>query len=86
MVGDERACAYRYLRCLRYCEFFYNNRDNLFCRLLYVVFGFRLLRMGRKYSIKIPLNVCGYGLRIMHLSGGGGNFVECTKDWQLLWI
>lgn len=24
------------------------------------------------YSLKIPINTCGYGLRILHLSGGGG--------------
>ena len=28
--------------------------------------------MGLKLNIDIPLNVCGYGLRIRHLSGGGG--------------
>ena len=29
-------------------------------------------RLGLKYNISVGLNVCDYGLRIMHLSGGGG--------------
>ncbi|MBR6142469.1 MAG: serine acetyltransferase [Bacteroidaceae bacterium] len=72
LARDERACAYRYLKCLRFCEYFYNNRNIYLLKLLYYICRLRLSRMGRKYGIKIPLNVCGYGVRIMHLSGGGG--------------
>jgi len=32
-----------------------------------------------KLNIDIPLNVCGYGLRIRHLSGGGGILLNARK-------
>ena len=35
--------------------------------------------MGTKYGLQIPLNCCGYGLRIMHLSGGGGVHINAEK-------
>lgn len=79
IVCDERACAYRYLRCLRFSEFFYNNKKNKLLYLLYCFYRIKLLWLGRKYGIKIPLNVCGYGLRIMHLSGGGGVLINAKK-------
>ena len=39
---------------------------------MYYWYRFRQLRLGLRYNIKISPNVCGYGLRIIHLSGGGG--------------
>lgn len=35
--------------------------------------------MGFKYNLRIPLNVCGYGLTIYHLAGGGGCFVNAKS-------
>lgn len=70
-VGSENACVYRYLRALRHCEYHLNNKP-LIHRVLYCYHKYRLLRLGKKYLIKISPNVAGYGLRIMHLSGGGG--------------
>ena len=39
----------------------------------------RVKRIGSKHGIHIPLNCCGYGLRIMHLSGGGGVHINAIR-------
>lgn len=68
---SENALAFRYIKTLRYCEYHYNN-NSLMHRLAYYYYKFKKSRLGGKYHIQIPLNKTGYGLRIMHLSGGGG--------------
>lgn len=72
--GSENARAFRYLKCLRNCEYHYNN-NGLFHKLCYCFYRFYKGRLGSNYMIKIPLNIAGYGLRIPHLSGG--YFIEC---------
>lgn len=73
LYGSENAHVYRYLRCLRHCEYYLNtSKDCCFHRVMYLWYRFRLSRLGLRYNLKISPNVCGYGLRIMHLSGGGG--------------
>ena len=72
LAGSENACAFRYIKCMRHCEFHLNNSNNIIHKLLYAFYKLKLLRLGRKYSIQITPNTCGYGLRLMHLSGGEG--------------
>lgn len=73
LAGLENTAAYRYIKCLRYLEYHLNNSDSsLYHRILYFYYKFLQSRLGMKYSISIHPNTCGYGLRIMHLSGGGG--------------
>lgn len=80
LAGSDHVCVFRYLRCLRHCEYHLNNsKDSVFHRLLYLWYRFRLTRLGMKYSLSIRLNTCGYGLRIMHLSGGGGCRIGAIK-------
>ena len=69
--GSESAHVYRYLKCLRHCEFHYNS-TGLYHKVMSMYYRFRLHRMGLRYGIRIPLNVCGYGLTIYHIAGGGG--------------
>lgn len=40
----------------------------------------RLYQLGGKYKIQIPLNVCGYGVALLHLSGGGGVLLNAKKS------
>ena len=68
--GKENAYILKYLRILRHCEYHTNNQG-IFHNVLAFFYQTRLNHLGLKLSIKIPLNCCGYGLRIMHLSGGG---------------
>lgn len=71
-LGAENACAYRYLRCMRKYEYHVNNRQNsLYHRLLSYYYKIKVIHFGRKYSIQITPNTCGYGLRLLHLTGGG---------------
>ncbi len=69
--GMENARVVHYLRYLRHTEYHYNNKG-LWHRLCYLFYNMRTHQLGFKYHIQIPLNKTGYGLRIMHLSGGGG--------------
>lgn len=80
LEGSESAHAFKYLKTLRYCEYYYNTKkDRLFSRLMFKLYYIKLKRLGLKLSIQIPLNVCGYGLRIIHLSGGGGIVLNAKK-------
>jgi len=78
LAKHETALAYRYLQALRKAEYHTNNTGILhsFGALYY---RYKLSRLGSKYHIKIPLNKTGYGLRIMHLSGGGGILLNINK-------
>ena len=77
IAGSDHVCAFRYLKCLRHCEYHLNNLEG--SRLLYLWYKFRLTRLGMKYSISIRPNVCGCGLHIMYLSGGGGCRIGALK-------
>ena len=73
LIHEDHACIFHYLNNLRHCEYHFNNsKNNLYHKLLFYYYKCNLTRLGSKYSIYIRLNTCGYGLRIMHLSGGGG--------------
>lgn len=71
-IGNENAVVRHYLYILRHCEYHYNNKG-WWHKLLYVFFKIRLSRLGRKYNIQVPINRTGYGLRMMHIAGGGGS-------------
>lgn len=72
LVGKENAYIFKYLKLLRHAEYHYNNRRSIFHKCLYYYYKIRQTRLGLKLKVSIHLNECGYGLRIMHLSGGGG--------------
>lgn len=78
LLGKEQAYAYRYLKCLRHCEYHSNNHGFLH-KLLYYWYKIRLGRLGSKYHIDIPLNAVGYGVRLLHISGGGGILLNICK-------
>ena len=80
LMGAECAWAFRYIKCMRKCEYHLNNSHNsLWHKAWYYFYKIRQSRLGRKYGIKISTNVCGYGLRILHLSGGGGVRISVIK-------
>lgn len=70
MVGSEQAHAFKYLKCLRHEEYHINNKG-LFHRLMATFYHIKRGRLGLRYNISIHPNTCGYGLKLMHLSGGG---------------
>lgn len=48
---------------LRKTEFYTNSGNRIFTKL----YKIRLLRYQNKYSLHIPINTCGKGLKIMHV-------------------
>jgi serine O-acetyltransferase len=79
LFGLENACVYRYLLTLRLCEYFSNCKYKKLLFPFLFIFKIRRQMLGRKYGISVRLNTCGYGLRINHLSGGGGVIIEVKK-------
>lgn len=77
-TGSESAHVYKYLKILRHCEYHYNN-SGLWHKMFYGYYKIRLHRLGFKYNLRIPVNVCGYGLSVTHLAGGGGCLVNAKK-------
>ena len=59
-IGSESAHVYKYLKVLRYCEYHCNN-SGFFHKMLYRYYKVRLHRLGFKYNIRIPENVCEIG-------------------------
>ena len=79
IIGYENACAFRYIKCMRYFEYHSNSKHNIIHNALALFYKIKLFRLGRKYNISIQPNTCGFGLRIMHLSGGGGILLNVKK-------
>lgn len=77
-IGSESAHVYKYLKVLRHCEYHCNN-GGFYHKLLFKYFKIRLHQLGFKYNIRIPENVCGYGLSILHVAGCGGCLVNAKK-------
>ena len=61
--GSERAVLQKHQRLLRILEY-HLNAGHRFCAFYY---RYRLNRFQNKYSIHIPPNTCGKGLRLLHV-------------------
>lgn len=60
---NETSILRRHQKILRKVEFYYNTN----CRLRYSIYKLYLNKLQNKYGLHIPINVCGKGLKIMHL-------------------
>ena len=70
-IGEESSRCIRFLRILRNCEYLYNNRTkNPLHKFIYMFYHVHLMRVSYRYRIHIGLNVCGPGVRIVHIVGG----------------
>lgn len=79
LAGVESAHVLRYLICLRKNEYYHNCSSNFLMKIFYFLLKIKLSRLGLKYNIRIPINKVGYGLRIHHISGGGGCHLYCES-------
>lgn len=59
----EKQVLIKHIILLRKTEYHYNKNN----KLLYYFYKVRLLRFQNKYSMHIPINTCGKGLKIMHV-------------------
>lgn len=76
---SQRLAAYRFLKALRYHEYYLNvcNPRNPFSVIMRYYSAMRLNWASRKYHIDIPPNCVGYGFRIHHINAGGIVFSTC---------
>lgn len=66
LVKDKDWFIYRFQRFLRLSEYHYNNRYNLFHKLLYIYYRRKKNILGNKLGIEMWENTFGPGLRIWH--------------------
>lgn len=67
----------RYLRCLRYAEYF-KHKIGIINRVWYAFYGMRCYKLGMRLGFSISCDVFGYGLVIPHYGTivvGGGNTI-----------
>lgn len=79
LINDKKALGKTYTRpklfndeiwkfeiLLRKTEYYYNNRNKIFHKIMYFLFMYRFHKMRIKLGYSIPLNVFDYGLSIAH--------------------
>ena len=70
-LHGEAYQAIRYLKALRYCEYYTNNKKKgFYYKLMATYYRLKMKRLGNIYRIKIDLNLCAPGVRLVHLNGG----------------
>lgn len=79
VYGSENAHVYRYLRALRFLEYCSNTSSFFYGKLLRPFVRYRYRRLGLRYNMAIQINCVGYGLRVMHIAGGGGAIINCKS-------
>ena len=62
-IGDY---VWKYLIALRHKEYWYNTQGRLWRKLPLLFWKWKCSRLGRLLGFEIPVNVCGYGLKINH--------------------
>lgn len=67
LTKDQRTYNWKYIKFLRKCEFYYNNRKkNVFYKFMYVYYRRKKNVLGAKIGIEIWENSFGKGLVIHH--------------------
>lgn len=85
IVGEENARMKLYLWVLRHLEFYTNVKVPIIGIFLKLFFEIWHRRQCFKYGVHIGKNVCGYGLRIVHIGGihvnanNVGNYFSVTQ-------
>ena len=78
LCGSEEAHVYHWIKHFRKWEYHANNSG-----LLHIFLGkyheIITKRIGLRLGIRAKINTVGYGLRIMHIAGGGGCFLNAKK-------
>lgn len=70
IYGLEYAHSFRYLKSMKHYEYHINNKG-IFHKVMALYYKIKTSRLGMKYNLYISPNTCGYGLRILHIFGGG---------------
>lgn len=72
-AGSESAHSWRYIKCLRHCEYHLNNKG-LLHKIQHVYYKVKLHRLG---GVGIILG--NHGVSLIHFAGGGGCLVNAKK-------
>lgn len=76
-IYSETYNVYRYLRTLRYLEYYLNNKHGIFNTLMYFYYWYNHRRLSQKTMMTIAPNTLGKGCLIMH--PGFRRIVPSTK-------
>lgn len=68
--GDESYVIKKYLRKLRYLEYYTNKKKNLWDYIIYAYYFISFRRARIKTGIQLNINTIGKGLYIPHYAGG----------------
>lgn len=66
LTFSETYRVFRYVKTLRYYEYYLNNRRGILNLLPYIYYKLKHRQLSLKFNITIPPNTTGKGLRIMH--------------------
>lgn len=69
ILNDEAYHVLRFLRCLRKLEYYSNNKQGCFRRVLFYYYFLRHRMLELKYGIRISPNIVGRGIYIPHIGG-----------------
>lgn len=78
MCGSEEAHVFRWIKHYRKWEYHSNNKGFVH-KILAIYHEISTKRIGLKLGISARINTIGYGLRIMHIAGGGGCRIGVKK-------
>lgn len=78
ICGSEKAHVYQWIYHFRKWEYHANNSGR-FHKFLEIYHEIKTKRIGLSLGIRAKINTVGYGLRIMHVAGGGGCFLNAKK-------
>lgn len=76
-MGDEGYVIKKYLRLLRYLEYYTNKQKKPWDYILYAYYFYRFRRARIKTGIQLNVNTIGKGLYIPHFAGG--IYANCTS-------
>lgn len=79
----ESAIIWHWQKRLRLTEYYFNSK----CKILYLFSRIKLNKLSNKYMLHIPINVCGKGLKIMHLGAilcNGGTVRGTSGDCPVI--
>lgn len=63
LFGDN---VWKFLIALRHKEYWHNTQGHLWRKIPLIYWKWRTSRLARSLGFEIPVNVCGYGLKINH--------------------
>lgn len=69
-LGDEGYIVKKYLRLLRYLEYYTNKKKKAWDYIPYIYYVFRFRKARIKTGIQLNVNTIGKGLYIPHFAGG----------------